>query len=142
MYQLLLLFNIISPCPQIIVGGGGCCCCYCVISLKSVKYTIAQIYLQIKFIVTNQNRLTKNNKLIVYNKQYIQKQNILHSKYYSKNRNINFFYCHYLSIKKPSCKCVRYNKYGIKYCTKFECRSQARNLSLLYNIQFATLCNS
>ena len=57
----------------------------------------------------------------------MQKQNILHFKYYSKNRNKNF-YCRYLSIKKPSCKCVRYNKHGIKNCTKFEYRSQTQDL--------------
>ena len=57
----------------------------------------------------------------------MQKQNILHFKYYSKNRNKNF-YCHYLGIKKPSCKCVRYNKHGIKNCTKFEYRSQTQDL--------------
>ena len=41
---------------------------------------------------------------------------------------ISNFYCRYLSIKKPSCKCVRYNKHGIKNCTKFEYRSQTHNL--------------
>ena len=34
------------------------------------------------------------------------------------------FYCRYLSSKKPSCKCVRYNKHRIKNCKKFEYRSQ------------------
>ena len=38
------------------------------------------------------------------------------------------FYCRNLSIKTPSCKCVRYNKHGIKDCTKCEYRSQRRNL--------------
>ena len=40
----------------------------------------------------------------------MQEQNILHFKYYSKNRNINFYF-RYLSIKKPSCKCVRHKKH-------------------------------
>ena len=31
-----------------------------------VKYTIEQIYLQLKYIITNQNRLTKNNNLFVW----------------------------------------------------------------------------
>ena len=38
------------------------------------------------------------------------------------------FYCRYQSIKKPSCKCVRYNKHGITNCTKFEYRSHTRDL--------------
>ena len=38
------------------------------------------------------------------------------------------FYCRYLSIKKHSCKCVRYNKHRIKNCTKFEYKNQTHNL--------------
>ena len=73
------------------------CCCCCLIYLKLVKYTEAQIYLQFKYIITNQNRLILN---------VIVKTGILN------------FYCRYLSIKKPNCKSVRYNKHGIKNCTK------------------------
>ena len=34
------------------------------------------------------------------------------------------FYCLFLSIKKPSCKCVPCKKHGIENCTKFEYRNQ------------------
>ena len=57
----------------------------------------------------------------------MHKQNTLRFKYYSKTGTLSF-YCRYLSIKKSSCKCVRYNKHGIKNCTKFEYRSQTQDL--------------
>ena len=37
----------------------------------------------------------------------------------TKAETLNFNF-RYLSSKKPSCKCVRYNKHGIKNCKKFE----------------------
>ena len=58
----------------------------------------------------------------------MQEQNIFHFKCYSKILITLDFYCRYLSIKKPSCKCVRHNKHGIKNCTKFEYRSQTQDL--------------
>ena len=41
----------------------GCCCL--IYYLSSVKCAIAQIYLEFKYIITNQNGLTKNNNLVI-----------------------------------------------------------------------------
>ena len=51
------------------------------------------------------------------------------------------FYCRYLSMKKPSCKCVRYYKRGIKNCTKLS--TDTRHwICNCYGIHVATSCDS
>ena len=57
-----------------------------------------------------------------------------------KTGSLNF-YCRYLSIKKPSCKCVRYNKHGIKIVQNLSTEGRHR-ICNCYDIHVATPCDN
>ena len=65
---------------------------------------------------------------------------MLHFKYYTKTITLNFSY-RYQSIKKPSCKCVRYNKYGIKIVQNLSTGARHR-ICNYYDIDVTTLCDN
>ena len=52
---------------------------------------------------------------------------------------LNFYRC-YLSIRKPTCKCVRYNKHGIKIVQNLSTEARHR-ICKWYDIHVATLCD-
>ena len=60
--------------------------------------------------------------------------------YILKGGTLNF-YCRYLSIQKPSCKCDQYSKHGIKIVQNLSTEARHKSCNC-YGIHVATPCDN